>query len=152
MVRGFFNRWTYLDDGILHPPDFALFRIASPVTLTPYIGLIRLPSMEWEPNTWEGRATVISGWGGQHSMEPRFLQYGNFVIVSDDICRIRNNSHVVCAEPVGHSDLAMSTLGGARGNWAAFQTVQWFGNVNGLFIRRSMVYLRRRSSTFDCHT
>lgn len=113
MHRVFSDRWAWLNDWVGTPlPDIAVFHLVIPVTFSPYIGAIRLPSFGTESNTWEGSPSLISGWGLNQGVATRFLQYGTFRIVHNSVCNFVDFN--VCA--VAYPNLATSTQGGDSGN------------------------------------
>jgi hypothetical protein len=100
--------------------DIALFRFASSITFTSTIYSIRMPSMLQRYDRFHGWPMQIVGWGGAGDGLPRFLQYGDFRVITNTECSINTQADGMCA--LADPNTITSTQGGDSGGpWFIFE-------------------------------
>jgi trypsin len=94
-------------------PDIALFRLSASVPLSSTIQPVRVPSSSQSHFRFEGYTITAAGWGGDGYGLPRFLQYTNFVVLSQSVCNLDSDrgSYSMCSQ----SQIGSSLEGGDSG-------------------------------------
>lgn len=103
----FSDEYVWLEPEFGFPPDIALFHTATKIIFNPNIQPIRLPSIEWGSFTFEGWSTTIIGWGRAQAGRLGLLQYSEFLVQENSLCRFEED--LVCAKALFHD----ADLGGA---------------------------------------
>lgn len=93
-------------------PDVALYHLSSDVQFSSTVQPIRLPSWSQKDFRFEGSTITAIGWGGNGSGTPRYLQYTNFLVLSQSSCNLDSDrgSYSMCSQSQISSSLEVRKM------------------------------------------